>query len=270
MDKPPHDADAESLDPVGWTAVAALWSRAVEQRHENPLLHDPDAAAWLDALGLDTSRLDRSTATRVAVCARARFIDTWVREWATRHPLGVVVELGVGFSTRASRLVKTNLEFIGIDQEPVLRRRQSLNTETSESLLALNLEEPNALEALQNSIGSRPMCIIAEGLFMFLDSSSVDRLLTDLATRFAESPLLFDAYAPPARMLQRFHDSLGKLGQPIRSTFTVSPHLNILASHTLRDAPDAFARLPLVYRLPGVHRLHATYRAVLKAPGSAR
>lgn len=270
MDNRPATAAPPPPDPATWTAVAALWGRAVEQAHEQPLLHDPAAAAWLEALGLDTSSLSRATATRVAVCARARVIDDWVTAWSAEHANGVVVELGIGFSTRAQRLAHLGPDFLGVDREDPLRRREALDSSPKQETLAADLAQPESVDFLRDRIGSRPACFIAEGLLMFLDRSRVEPLLSRLATAFPGEAFIFDAYAPPARLLQRFHDSLRRLGEPLRSTFTLSPHLKIIESRTLRDQPDAFARLPWVYRLPGVHRLHATRLAVLTTPGSAR
>lgn len=252
-------------DPATRTAVAALWGRAVEQARDRPLLRDPAAACWLDAFQFDTTRLAGATATQVAVCARARWIDRWVFAWAEQHPRGVVVELGVGFSTRALRLAHLALHFVGVDRAAVADRRATLDltTKTLPPTLIADVTQPDLPDLLRSAVASRPACFIAEGLLMFLEPAKVDRLLATLAASFPRSPLFFDAYAPLARPLQRFHDSLGHLGEPLRSTFTRSTHLQLHESPTLRDTPDAFARLPRHYRLPHVHRLHATHRAIL-------
>lgn len=263
-------ATALPLDPATWTAVAALWGRAVEQTADHPLIRDPAAAAWLEALGLDTSRLSRATATQVAVCARAKVIDAWVAEWAHDHAPGVVVELGVGFSTRAQRLADRGLDFVGVDQVNAAQHRDPLDAPRGQPTLRADVTSARCVEALQPLIASRPVCFIAEGLFMFLEARQVATLLSRLATAFPGSALLFDAYAPPALYLQCLHDSLGHLGETLRSTRPLSPNLEHLESRTLRDSPAALRRLPWVYRLPGVHRLHATHRAVLRLPESAR
>jgi len=265
---------ADAPSPATWTAVAALWGRAVEQTRETPLIRDPAAAAWLDKLDLDTSRLTRAAATQVAVCARARLIDDWVTAWASEQDGdvgGVVIELGIGFSTRALRLANLNLDFVGVDQADAAGRRDPLAFANGLAPTRVaDVTEAACIDHLAVAAASGPTCIVAEGLFMYLEPAQVHTLLARLAAAFPDSTLLFDAYAPPARHLQHFHDSLGPLAVKLRSTWTGSPRVQVFETRTLRDDPAAWRRLPWVYRLPGVHRLHATHRAELTPPKSAR
>ncbi|MEM1109790.1 MAG: class I SAM-dependent methyltransferase [Planctomycetota bacterium] len=264
--------EASPIDDMTWTAVAALWARAVEQTAEKPLLKDPTATAWLDTLRRDTRRFEQAAATRVAVCDRARLIDRWVTEWANEptNSRGVVVELGVGFSTRCVRLSSLNLDFVGIDRDNTLQQRAKLSAADSISTQAADITADDWISELHKTVGSREHCFVAEGLLMYLPVAEVERLFARLAAAFPHATILFDAYARPALWLQRFHDSLRHLDASLCSTFVRSPHLKILESQTLRDSPIAYARMPRVYRLPGVNRLHATHRATLIPPGSTR
>ena len=233
-------------------AVLALAARAAEQREANPLIHDPAAAAWLASLGGAAANQRCDTLTQVAVCVRAATVDAWCRELLQNDPDAVPVELGVGFSTRAWRLGLAPDRFIGVDQPIVITARQRLAGRVTKADLAADVTEPGWLDVLNERLAGRPAVFIAEGLLPFLARPSVDTLLTRLAERHPQRPLLFDAYARSARPLTRLHPGLRRAGTPVRFTLhpaAIRPPLHILERVTLTDHPAALQRLGPLPRL---------------------
>jgi O-methyltransferase involved in polyketide biosynthesis len=249
------------FDPLAWSAVATLHARAVEQDHPEPLLLDPPAARWWRDLAVDPKALPLGRATRVAVCARAVQFDRWAEAWLMANPAGVVVELGVGFGTRAERLGLEPEQTVGVDRAAVMARRRALG-EGSPGISG-DVTNPQITDQLVELVRGRPVCLIAEGLLMYLGPPEVQRLVRRLADRFPGATLLFDGYAPAAPFFTWWHDSLPRLGLKLRSTRPRSAPLRMEETRSLRDLPGASARLPFLYRLPGVHRLYGMYRATL-------
>jgi O-methyltransferase involved in polyketide biosynthesis len=265
-------------DPLTQSARAALAARAAEQSAgPGRLLDDPLSVRWLNTLGPPNTTVGR--ATQVAVCVRARQFDRWLADWAEQQSDGVAVELGVGFSTRLHRLRQLPLAWLGVDRPEVTTLRHPPPTSRSPrfpnvgllpdilpTLLSLDLPSPALPARLRDHLHGRPPCFLAEGLCMYLPRRDLDALLARLAAAFPGAPLLLDAYAPPARALARFHDTLPGLNLSIRSTLTASPHLHLNQTHTLRDHPDARPRLPWPYRLPGIAHLHRLHHTTLRHP----
>lgn len=259
---PPTPDCSLDLSAVGRTAVAALRCRAHEQNRDPAarLLHDSIAADHLEKLGNSVPHFDHAP-TQVAVCHRARVIDGWVSGWLTQHPDGVVVELGVGLSTRHARLNLRPEQTLGLDRPRILNLRRSLGH--TGAMAAADFIKDRWLDETPPWPRGRPVCFVAEGLLMYLPQSAVERLFVQLARACPSAMTCFDAYAPAAKLLAPYHRGLRQTGASLRSTFTRSAHLEMLETSTLRDDAAAFRRLPWIYRLPGVHRLHATYRARL-------
>ncbi len=187
------------------------------------------------------------TLTRVAVASRSAVIDRWCRAWLDDEPRGVLVELGVGLGTRHLRLQLGPDRFLGVDLPPALAARRRLADGAPEdNTLAADVADPAWRGPLTERLAGRPACFVAEGLLPFLPADRVPRLLTGLAAEHPGRPLLFDAYTPAARHLQRLHRGLRRAETPVR--WTLSPRrvpaaVTVQASHTLTDSPDAMRHL---------------------------
>ena len=248
-------------DALSRSAAATLWCRAVEQRRSPRLLDDPTAADWFDRLSLNTGRAPVGRATQVAVCARARQIDLWIAHWQNTVANPVVVELGIGLSSRAQRLGLDPGQVIGVDRVDVIAIREPLDP--GGALISLDVRDPSLPSRLAEAIGGRSPGFIAEGLLMHLPARDVQSLLGRLAQQFADAPLFFDAYARWAPALKRLHDGMGRLNLPLRSTLPRGPWLTMLEKVAVTDSPAAARRLPRRYRLPGLDRVYALHHAKL-------
>ena len=213
-----------------------------------PLLHDPAAAAWFARLDPAEAGPPCDTLTRVAVALRSAVIDRWCRAWLGGEPRGVLVELGVGLGTRHLRLQLGPDRFLGVDFPPVLAARRRLAGGAPEDdTLAADVIDPAWRGPLTQRLAGRSACFVAEGLLPFLPADQVPRLLAGLAAEHPGSPLLFDAYAPLARSLQRLHPGLRRAATPVR--WTLVPHAPP-ATLTLRDAVTLTDDVATLRRLP--------------------
>ena len=266
------------------SARLALHLRAVEQQHATPLLQDPDAQTWAARLPLRPTRRPvihaadpaSLTASRVAVCIRARVFDDWCRLALADRPDTHIIELGCGLSTRRRRLDLPPDRWLGVDRTDLGPLLSELDP--AARFHAADLAQPLALRKLIAQSGERapepgpapprPTLLIAEGLLMYLDPASQRRLIRQLATLWPGAVLCFDAYRRPAPRLTAFHDAAKHLAphERLRSTRPRSTHLRYLQTLCLADLPEARARLPRLHRLPLLRQLFTLNRARLTPP----
>ncbi|WP_106401006.1 class I SAM-dependent methyltransferase [Actinocorallia populi] len=187
------------LSGVEWTALVTLYLRAVESRSKESILKDRAASEAVRRLGgdfgLGSLKMRLTAGDRYLVVLRARQLDLWAADFLARHPDAVVVQLGCGLDSRASRLdVPPGVLWFDVDLPEVaeLRRRLFPDREGHRTIGA-SVTESRWWEEVP---WDRPVLAIAEGLLMYLEEQEVRRLLERLTDRFTTGTLLFDGVAP--------------------------------------------------------------------------
>lgn len=187
------------LAPVGDTAVLTLACRALESR-AGGVLQDPLAESWMAELrpvlyGSEHPLHRRIRGGELAddliayVALRARRYDGWARTFIERHPDGVIVGLGCGLDTRASRLGRSGALSVGVELPPVAALRRALATDSdAEVLLHRSVLDLGWMDDLAK-LSPGPFQFQAEGLFMYLPADGVRRMVAHLAGRFPGSEL---------------------------------------------------------------------------------
>lgn len=197
------------LAGVPETMLWTLHNRASEAKKAElgkagALIRDPEAARIYDCLDYDfVRRFGRAEGSHAV---RAADIDTILRRWLAAHADGWVVALGEGLETQFSRVDNGSLNWLTVDLPEAIHLREQLlpgnarcHRFTGSALDRRWLEiVANGLNVgLKGDQASAPsgsnLCIIAQGLFMYLPEAEIRRLLTDLAARFPGCLLIFDS-----------------------------------------------------------------------------
>jgi O-methyltransferase involved in polyketide biosynthesis len=125
-----------------------LACRALESSRSDAILHDLRAVEVYNALGGNPDFLMGMSKIDVFVTTmRARQFDTYARDFLTRNPGGLVVDLGCGLDTRCDRLDDGQMTRLGIDLPEVIELRQKFSpmesvVKPSQSMLEISwLEE---------------------------------------------------------------------------------------------------------------------------------
>jgi O-methyltransferase involved in polyketide biosynthesis len=167
-----------------WT----LHNRAAEARRADGVLCDPASIRIHDAIDYDYDRsFGKADGTHAA---RARLFDQVVGDWLQRHPHGLVVSLGEGLETQALRIDNGEMRWLSVDLPEViaLRERFIPATERRRHFAGSALDRC-WMDGIDASEG---LCIVAQGLFMYLPAEEIRRLLLDIASRFPDSEIVFD------------------------------------------------------------------------------
>jgi O-methyltransferase involved in polyketide biosynthesis len=136
---------------------------------------------------LSLSRI--SPALVVHITLRARHYDEIAREFITRHPDGVIVNLGCGMDSRFNRIDNGSLLFFDLDLPEVIEfRRQFYQEEKRYRMLAYSVFDLRWLEEVRKA-GKHPVLFLAEGLFMYLEADKVKALVLELKAHFPGAEL---------------------------------------------------------------------------------
>ncbi len=184
---------AVNLEGVAQTLLVPLACRAIDTIRPDAILHDPRAMEVYNALGGNRDFLMGFRAHDLTVTVmRARQFDTYARDFLARNPEGLVVDLGCGLDTRFDRLDDGRVFWLGVDLPEVieLRRKYLPDSERCKTISQSMFELSWLDEVLQLN---RPVIFLAEGVFPYFSTADVKPLVLEMAARFPNGELVFDA-----------------------------------------------------------------------------
>ncbi|GGT34275.1 class I SAM-dependent methyltransferase [Streptomyces purpureus] len=183
-----------SLTGAAETLLAPLYARALDARSPRPLLGDTTAAALLDTLDYDFSRLGMGEAGAVGVALRARYFDRHVRDFLAAHPSATVLHLGCGLDSRGERIAPgPDVRWYEVDQPDVIELRERLYPpRPGHETVAVSVTDPDWPARIPTD---RPVLVVAEGLTMYLSADEGPRMLRGFVDHFPSGEMVFDTYA---------------------------------------------------------------------------
>jgi len=180
------------LNGVPETMLWPLYQRAIESRHADAVLHDPDGVRIMEALDYDFA--GHFGIPGGSLAARAATIDRTVIDWLDRHPDGLVISLGEGLETQVRRVDNGRMHWLSVDLPEAIRLREAFLPPTERfrhlTMSALNPEWMATVDS------GGPVFIVAQGLLMYLEPAAVRRLLGRMATCLPGAQLVFDTIPP--------------------------------------------------------------------------
>ncbi|TLD07511.1 hypothetical protein PgNI_10773 [Pyricularia grisea] len=189
-----------NLHDVEETLLTTLFAKARDAESDKPILGDPYARPLLDRCAVDLNRpvfrgIDNGPAIR-GIATRSRAIDDLVREFLDQHagnPV-TVVHLGCGMDTRALRIARgPDVRWVDLDLPDVadLRRRVITNPAPAGDY-QLYGGDASDLAWLEKVPAGCETLVAAEGMLLYWEPSSVERLLRAVVEHFGSGELVFD------------------------------------------------------------------------------
>ncbi len=184
------------LQGIASTLLVPLACRAIESNRPDAILHDPCAVEVYHALGGNTAFLmGMGKADQFVTVMRARQFDRFACAFLKRNPGGVIVDIGCGLDTRFNRIDDGRLTWVGLDLPEVISLRRTVLPESERcKTIPQSMLEISWLDEITR-IGS-PVLFLAEGVFPYFSTAEVRPLLLEMARRFPDGELIFDAAAP--------------------------------------------------------------------------
>jgi O-methyltransferase involved in polyketide biosynthesis len=179
---------AANLSGVSETMLWSLHNRASETKRPDAVLLDPDSVRIHNSIDYDFDAHFGEPCGSLA--ARAAAIDDVLRGWLARYPDGCIVSLGEGLETQAGRVDNGRMRWCSVDLPAAISLRERFLTPTDRfQHVAASVFDPAWLDAVD---ASRGVCIVAQGLLMYLEPDFVSRLFSRIAHRFPGADMVFD------------------------------------------------------------------------------
>jgi len=129
----------------------------------------------------------------VMIAVRTKVFDSCVRDFLSREPDGVVVNLGCGLDTRFTRMDNGTCRWYDLDLPEVIEIRKRFFEETDRHRsIASSVLDAGWMETLAKAHAGRPFLFLAEGLFMYLHGEDVKSIVLRMREMFPGAELAFE------------------------------------------------------------------------------
>jgi O-methyltransferase len=196
------------------TLLGTLYSRALDSRSKNPILHDEAAEGIVRRLDYDFRKLRIQRDDVLNVVVRAKQLDQWTTDFLADHSDATVLHLGCGLDSRVDRvIIPKNVRWFDLDYPKVIElRRRFFPPRDGYFQIGSSVTDPSFLDKVPTS---GPVMIVAEGLIMYLSEHEVEELLQRLTSHFQSGQLAFDVLSQLAVRISKINPPAGVTGTKI-------------------------------------------------------
>ncbi|MFK7804049.1 MAG: class I SAM-dependent methyltransferase [Anaerolineae bacterium] len=228
------------------TMLLTGYAKALDNRSMNPILGD----ALADQV---VSQLEKIRPIKVSkedilgTAFRAKQFDEWVKTFIYRHPNAIVLNLACGIDARIYRVnPPPTASWFDYDFPQTIELRRLIFPERAGDAYQMIPQSVTAdgwLDAVPFA-QDRPVCLIAEGLFMYLSKKEVETTLGQVLGHAPSGEIIFDAVNSLGARLGHYHPAIRAAGakfdwgidQP-QSLEMLDPRLKFVTQATLADTP---------------------------------
>ena len=159
--------ETRKLTSIPETMLIPLWARATETENKGGLIYDETAKGIIDHIDYDFTKFKNGKFSQVGCCIRAKLIDSDTRNFLSKHPDAVVIQLGAGLDARWQRMGFPKVtHWFDLDlKETIDLRRQFIPETEYNTYLELSMFDYQWIEKVK-SFG-KPVLIIIEGVLMY-------------------------------------------------------------------------------------------------------
>jgi len=196
------------------TLLVPLFSKAIESTKEHPIIVDKKAEGILEDIDYDFTELKIPKQTLLTLAMRAKKLDCYVNEYVKKHISPLVLHLGCGLDSRCLRTDSKNAQWYDIDFPDVIQLRSNFYHESENyHMIGSSILDPSWIDRIKQK---GPACIIAEGLFMYLEENELKKLFNEMQKCFSPGEIYFDAYSTLTAKNVKNHPSVKKTGATIQ------------------------------------------------------
>lgn len=206
------------LGDVETTALIPVAIKANETLRKNPRIKDDVAVAIVRHLDIDTKKFDKFM-SHEGVIARTIMLDKMVKDFVSKNPESVIVNIAAGLDNRFSRIDNGKIQWIDLDLPDMIEARKKVfdNKPRVKMVAASALDEVWVKEVKTEENANSKFLFLAEGLFMYLTIDEIRTLLTILKTNFPGSTLIAEQNSKLMVKHQKHHDTVSKTNAVFKS-----------------------------------------------------
>ena len=198
------------LGDVETTALIPVAIKANETLRRKPRIKDEVAVEIIKKLKIDTKPYDKFM-SHEGVVARTIMLDRMVKDFVSKNPDAVIVNVGAGFDNRFSRVDNGRISWFDLDFADTIAARKKVFSETER----VKMIEGNCLEESWCAVVKAeqdkkkvPVLFLAEGVFMYLTLEEIGQFLTILKNNFSFGTLIAEQNNPMMVEKQNLHDTV--------------------------------------------------------------
>lgn len=243
------------------TMLATLYGRALHSRSADPILHDPYAEEAVRRIDHDFSKTGVRGNDPLSIALRGSLFDRLAADRIAAHPEVTVLHLGCGLDSRGLRLdLPPSVEWYDVDFPEVIDLRRKLYEQPERHhTIASSVTDPALFDSIP---GDRRVLVVAEGLTMYLDPQEGLALLRRITERFPAGDLICDVQG---ELAVRFANVLNS---PVRAANAKLRWAIGSGAELVNAVPGLALDEELTFfEVPGLERLPASYRALVRAMG---
>ncbi|MCR5400656.1 MAG: class I SAM-dependent methyltransferase [Treponema sp.] len=198
------------LGDVETTALIPVAIKANETLRKKPRVKDEVAVEIIKNLKIDTKPFDKFM-SHEGVIARTIMLDRMVKDFISKNPDAVIVNVGAGFDNRFSRVDNGRISWFDLDFPDTIAARKKVFTETERvKMIEGNCLEESWCAAVKGEQDKKkaPVLFLAEGVFMYLTFQEIRKFLTVLKNNFSCGTLIAEQNNPMMVEKQNLHDTV--------------------------------------------------------------
>jgi methyltransferase (TIGR00027 family) len=211
------------MKPISKTAFYCCGVRMQDAATSNPVCGDIYAKDFMNEDGLRVLEAFRDeTSPNATNVVRHRIIDDFLRQELAADAGVCVVTIGAGFDSRPYRL--TGGTWIELDEPQIIAYKNArLPVENSENVLhriPVDFATDSLEEKLSAFANCRPVVIVIEGVFVYLDEEEISQLLQQLHRVFPQHKLICDLVSRDffEKYSKTLHEKINDIGTSFKFT----------------------------------------------------
>ena len=196
------------MDNVNKTMYIPLYGKAFVSR-KGIILDDPWAERIWAGAAFPLKGKSKSRWLAYYMGMRAAVFDRWVKDRLAECGDAVVLHLGCGLDSRASR-VAADAEWYDVDFPAVIGERRHHYQETERyRMTGADVRDPAWLDGID---GGKTAVVVMEGISMYMTTAELQRVLKTLGQHFTQVRLLMDCYTTFAARASRYKNPINDVG----------------------------------------------------------
>ena len=177
------------------TMLIPLWGRAKYSQLYPELLEDSEASKIIKRIDYDFSKVENGFDDYggLAYLIRAKNFDDAIKRYIEKCPEATVVNICAGLDTTFSRVDNGKIAWYDLDLPDAISFRKELIPETARSrYIAKSAFDLTWFDDIAYK-EERGIYFIAGGIFQYFKESEVSKLVENMADRFPDGEMIFDA-----------------------------------------------------------------------------
>ncbi len=184
-----------NLKGVPETMLISIRARYLETKKTNGIINDPKSIEILDQIEQDLSgKREISIGSQIGTAIRTEIIDEQAKNFLSKNPDPIVVNLGSGLDTRFHRLDNGSVIWFDLDVAEAIELRKNFFKESDRhKFISKSVLDFSWMEDIPKD---RATLFIAEGLLIYFTEDDVKSILKTIGENFPNSEMLLEAMSP--------------------------------------------------------------------------